>query len=179
MAWQPNIPRPTDEISQSQADLLGNFQAINTLVNVNHEDFGDPNEGKHKFVQMPEQGAGPGTGANIGAIYTKDVAGVTQLFYQDSNAKESQLTDNASETTSGYIYLTKTLLMQWDAAPKNNGDTFTYPLAFTTLYSVQLTVYNNQANVYVEANNPGLTNFSVSTNGNGKTFAYIAIGQKV
>jgi len=59
MAYNSAIPQPTDQISVSQGQLLANFQAISTFVNVNHVDFASPDQGKHKFVTMPSQGAAP------------------------------------------------------------------------------------------------------------------------
>lgn len=43
--------------------------------------------------EMSERGSDPATAANIGAVYTKDVAGSTQLFYRsDSSGTVTQLT---------------------------------------------------------------------------------------
>lgn len=55
MSYTENIPQPTDQINNSQPQLLANFQAIDTLVNVNHVDFDDPsgNQGKHKWCAFP------------------------------------------------------------------------------------------------------------------------------
>src|ERR1700679_3548079 len=33
MAYDPNIPQPTDQLSQSQMDILANFQALDPVVN--------------------------------------------------------------------------------------------------------------------------------------------------
>lgn len=55
MSYNQNIPQPNDRIKDSQPELLANFQAIDTLVNINHIDFDDPsgNQGKHKWVAFP------------------------------------------------------------------------------------------------------------------------------
>ena len=54
MAYQNNIPQPGDAKNKSQADMLGNFAAIQTLVDVNHVDFADAvNQGKHNIVTLP------------------------------------------------------------------------------------------------------------------------------
>jgi hypothetical protein len=58
------IPQPGDLLSQSQADILNNFDAINTFVAVNHEALNSvaPHaEGKHRQIEMPVQAAVVGT----------------------------------------------------------------------------------------------------------------------
>ncbi len=47
MSYQNNIPQPTDALSQSQSDILNNFAAIQTLIDVDHVDFANINQGKH------------------------------------------------------------------------------------------------------------------------------------
>jgi hypothetical protein len=45
-------------------------------------------------LTLPEQATAPATAANIGALYTKDVSGVSELFYRrDSNGSEIQLSN--------------------------------------------------------------------------------------
>ena len=71
MAYNANIPQPTDTLNKSQGDLLANFQALQTLIDVNHYDFASGNQGKHMFVSMPVQAADPSTAGNEMALYTK------------------------------------------------------------------------------------------------------------
>ncbi len=55
-------------------------------------------------VQLAEQGADPSTGANEGAIYTKDDGGVTQLFYRaDSDGTVYQLTPPPAATEANVL----------------------------------------------------------------------------
>ena len=49
--YQPNIPAATDQISSSQADIQGNFQAINTYLAVDHAAFSSADAGHHYFTQ--------------------------------------------------------------------------------------------------------------------------------
>ena len=47
-------------------------------------------------IELGERGSDPATAANIGAVYTKDVAGTTQLFFRaDSSGTVTQLTGAA------------------------------------------------------------------------------------
>lgn len=55
MSYNPSIPQPTDIPANSQPQILANFQAINTLVDVNHVAFDQPDQGKHKWVSFPDQ----------------------------------------------------------------------------------------------------------------------------
>lgn len=64
----------------------------------------------------------PTTAANVGAIYTKDVAGNTELYYRDdSNGTEIQLTSNARLNVSSSNYY-------------SSSDTFVAPASTTTVY---------------------------------------------
>ena len=70
MAYNPNIPQATDTLNSSQGDLLANFMAIQTLIDVNHYDFASANQGKHMFVTMPVQTQSPGTALGEMALFT-------------------------------------------------------------------------------------------------------------
>jgi hypothetical protein len=67
MPYNANIPQATDQISDSQNDILQNFESILTLVDVNHVTFDDPNQGKHFLVEMPQQ-AGPAFAPPAGEV---------------------------------------------------------------------------------------------------------------
>ncbi len=51
--YLPNIPLASDDLSTSQADLLGNFQALNTIYGTDHYPFSDTSadQGFHKKVR--------------------------------------------------------------------------------------------------------------------------------
>src|ERR1700679_3027455 len=92
MAYNANIPQAGDLISQSQGDILANFQAIQTLVDVNHVDFASGDQGKHKFVTFPTQNPAPtfsptemglynfvNTTTNKNELYVNKILGATQV----------------------------------------------------------------------------------------------------
>lgn len=109
MTYDPNIPQPADLISQSQAQLLSNFQSLNTLYGLEHFAFDAASTGgKHKFVTLPDQGSAPTTAANVGAVYAKSVSGATQLFWRgESSGAEQQITNPAiGATGTNYSILT-------------------------------------------------------------------------
>ena len=51
-------------------------------------------DGYHKWVTLEEQASDPANLANKGRLYTKDVGGITEVFYIDSAGTLFQLTDN-------------------------------------------------------------------------------------
>jgi hypothetical protein len=62
MAFNSLIPLATDEESQSQAQLLGNFTELDTFLTVNHTAFNTADQGKHRFVTFPLQTVVPAPG---------------------------------------------------------------------------------------------------------------------
>lgn len=84
MAYQQNIPLASDKFLISSANIRGNFQALNSWMNVNHYLPGGINQGKHMFVSLPEQATPPATAASELALFTADGTGsVPQLFLRD------------------------------------------------------------------------------------------------
>lgn len=56
MAYLPNIPQSTDIIASSQPDILGNFQYIQTTMQVDHTWNSNPiTDGTHTKVSLPNQ----------------------------------------------------------------------------------------------------------------------------
>src|SRR5574338_379470 len=127
MTFQSNVPQASDKLTKSQQDLLGNFQAIGSLIPVNHIDFGASGAGKHKFVEMPNQGSNPAGAANEFTIFSKLASSVSQLFYKrDNEATAYQLTGrNPTGTTNGTTFLPGGFILIWgrNAAVVNNTAT--------------------------------------------------------
>lgn len=132
MAYQPNIPLPTDRLRVSQGDLNGNFQTsaggIGTMLN--------PNQG---YIQFPLQvGVPTPTGSQPG-IYglTPALTGVEELYLQKNNNgpafyqvpfTASTLSNVApSNNIAGWTYLPSGILLKWGS--------FAGPFAATTLFS--------------------------------------------
>lgn len=135
MAFNANIPQPTDTLSQSQADILANFQAIAPLFV----------QGIDPFVIFPVQGSAPSTGASQLAIYSKDVSGTPQLFMrQQSNGTEFNFTSSL-KANAGWTYLPSGVLMKWGRVGITlNNQPITLPTgggipAFTQIFNIQLT----------------------------------------
>jgi hypothetical protein len=81
--YNPGIPLPNDDLSDSQGQILQNFQVANSSFGIDHYPFADQsvNQGKHNqittpaFVDNPPTGLPPVTIANEPKIYA----------YQDSS----------------------------------------------------------------------------------------------
>lgn len=154
MAYNANIPAANDLLSVSQGQIKDNFTELQTVIQINHVAFGSGDQGKHKFLQMPEQGSAPTTAANEGGLYCKQGTGsVTQLFFRrESSGSELEMT-GASLAASGWSYLPSGLIMQWglDTVSTNGtaGTQITFPKTFATAcYSVTLTQRVTGGGVY-------------------------------
>lgn len=51
--YNNNVPLATQQINQTQAPIQTNFASLETLIDVDHVDFSDPNYGKHNTVTFP------------------------------------------------------------------------------------------------------------------------------
>ncbi len=86
MAYDPNIPQPTDDLSDSQVQLLANFQQLDTSFGINHFQYSDASSdnGKHKKLDFPT----PTTvGVPVGddsVIYPKAVSAVSSPYFRNS-----------------------------------------------------------------------------------------------
>lgn len=185
MTFQPNIPQPTDLISVSQDDILQNFQSIDAAWNINHVDFNATGEGKHKYVEMPNQSSDPAGSANQFTIFSKvSGGGQSEIFYKrNAEATAYQLTGkNPSAAASGYTFLPGAMLMQWaflTGASKNDGAAIVFPTAFgATPYSLQLTASRNGISVNVlNATSVTSTGFTLRTSSNSNDGVwYLAVG---
>lgn len=164
MAYNANIPQPSDSLSQSQADILANFQAIAPLFN----------QGIQQFIILPEQTSAPATNANEIALYSKDVSGSSQLFMRrESNGVELNFTSSL-QASSGWSRLPSGILIKWGSATptRNTLGTVTYNTGggipvFTAVYSVMVSQTfgagpsTGDLNVAVSAGNFTTTNFQV------------------
>lgn len=154
MAYNNAIPQSTDELKNSQSDLLANFQAIKTLVDVNHVTFDDPtgDQGKHKYLTMPEQSSNPTTAVSEMALFTQ-LASITSknemALRKESNGSVLPFTASTLSNTpapaalsSGFSYLPSGFILQWGSSTGLAGGvntiTFAAPAFPTKCISVIL-----------------------------------------
>lgn len=144
MAYVSTIPQATDKLSVSQGDLLNNFIAIDTFVNVNHYGFGTADEGKHLYIQMPITGSPPGTAADEVALYTDTglTSGNPELWVRrESNGAQIAFTE-AVKTSAGWTMLPSGVLLQWGTGTidASGSGTINFPRTFPVgCLNVQLT----------------------------------------
>ena len=86
------LPEDSDDAREGAARIRNLKTDIQERVAVDHSWTGDTNDGAHKKVSLLEQSADPTTATNTGFLYSKDIAGVTELFYKDSGGDVIQLT---------------------------------------------------------------------------------------
>lgn len=88
------IPADTD-LANTLGDVIRDLKRdIRERSEADHDWDDVTNAGQHKFVTLQEQGADPAAIADRGRVYTKDVGGITELFYRDSAGTIMQLTTN-------------------------------------------------------------------------------------
>ena len=157
MAYNNSIPQPGDQPKDSQPQILTNFAAIKTLIDVNHVTFDAAGEGKHKFVTLPVQAAAPVLAADNGlynvlnAITNKNETYThNQTFAGTSDIPFTASSLSTSIPVSGdpgWTYLPSGLLLRWEWI-SSVGGLSTVNLAgltpaFTQIIAVLLTPFDN------------------------------------
>lgn len=159
MAYELRPKSAGDDLASSKNPIRTNFQIIQTDFAVNHVAFDATGEGKHKFLQMPEQASAPTTAADEGGVYTKSATGTNLFFRGESDGSEYQLTTVSDANiatfgtntgyvanhTGGWTFLPGGLILQYGArsTPGTSG-TITFPRSFPTAYfSIILTMSRN------------------------------------
>ena len=151
-AYSNSIPQATDRPSDSQALLLSNFQALKVFLDRNHVPIVDPttnvDEGKHKFLQMPEQGSAPTTATDEGGLYVKEANSRSTLFWrQEGNGTEIQLTrqNPTLSASTGESFLPGGIIIKWGISAGFGSATSKVVsfggTAFTTVYQFSATLY--------------------------------------
>jgi hypothetical protein len=203
MSFNQNIPQPGDQISQSQGQILGNFQSLYTWANANHVSFDLTNAGKHIYVQMPVQGAPPAF--TLGEIdlwnqaYTVNAATKNEFYIRKENQTNVGTVDVSVPATAsilgyysgpslgatGWTFLPSGILMQWGRATTGAG---TVNLnaggnqgpVFTQLLSVQVSFGQTPApTATLSANFTGIFNLAINSNTAGLMVNYLVIGSGV
>ncbi len=132
MPYQQNIPQPTDQLDDSQGDILGNFQEIYNLIGVNHVQFGAAaGQGKHTQVTLPENVAPTNTAIDEANIYSQlsTLTNQTELFWQrENNGTRIEWTGAGLISPNLWTRLPSGILLKWGAANINGAGTVVYPV---------------------------------------------------
>lgn len=164
MTYTSNIPVSGNTLGGTRDLVRGNFQQIDTVTAINHVAFNQSGQGKHKFLQMPEQVSAPATLANEAGFYCKqatnpaeanlyfraeDSGGTGGFEYQMTRADETNTATFATNTAyaanhlGGWTFLPGGMILQYgfrSSVAASGLTTVTFPIQFTTgCYSVIIT----------------------------------------
>ncbi len=77
MVWDPNFPLQTTNINQSTLQIRTNWNFLATSIGTDHYyNTGAPNEGHHRFVQMPNSVATPALAAGMNGVIANTTEGI-------------------------------------------------------------------------------------------------------
>jgi len=170
MTYTNSIPVSGDSLGSTRDRIRVNFEQIAIVEAINHVAFNSAGEGKHKFLQMPEQAAAPAVAVNEAGFYAKvstpliNPAESNLFFRGESDGTEYQLTKAISTVPAperfgalsatapnGWTFLPGGLILQWGevAAPAGTSGTVTFATSNinfpTGIIQVQLQLYRTEA----------------------------------
>ncbi len=191
MAYNENIPQESDNPSQSQPQLLSNFKEISTAFNANHGNFNAPDQGKHSFLQMPEQSSVPATSSNEAALFSQESSltlNTELVFRRESNGDQIEFTGFLG-SNDGWTRLPSGILLKWGTGSGTGINTTIFPTGatipiFSAVYSAQVTGEDTSStpNTYVTFRTISTTEIIVnctkrtSTPDTSATYRYLVIG---
>lgn len=164
MSYNPR-PNPSgDTLVASRDQIRGNFEIIRDRFQDNHTDYSS-GEGKHKFLQMPEQSSAPSVAVDEGGFYTK-TADSQATFYMrsENNGQEYQLsrfvdaqiatfgtnTSYSANHEGGWTFLPGGLIMMYGIRSSVTiQGTITFPFEFPSgaPFSVTATLIRDNTSV--------------------------------
>jgi hypothetical protein len=183
MAYQANKPVATDQISISQADILNNFIAVGSMLNLSTY----PTPGTLSFTSP---GVAPATSATqVGLYAAPSVPDPTQisLFFRPQSSGTAIDFTYAVRAGNGWCWLPCGLMLQWGSNTQpggSNDDNFNFTVTFPT---AALSVTGSASAGSTGLNDDILIAISVSSSaqyrvqrkthfGQPVTFNYFAIG---
>lgn len=190
MPYQANIPQPSDVLSDSQADLLGNFSAIKALIDVNHVTFDVTDQGKHASVVMPTK-TPPVTGVGEVGLFCglgiHGTATVPELYFAPSSAGTPySITSYAynSGASNGSTTLPSGIKIIWGQETQTGLNTIAFPFSgfTTTCFGVILSPSGTDTDIAATVSSYTKTNLTLNltarttTTAKSVTYTYIAFG---
>lgn len=158
------IPNAGQSLGETRDGIKENFTTIQTAFQVDHVAYDAAGEGYHSKVNFP-QGTAPTVAADSVVMYAKDTNSRPTIFMrQENNGDEIQLSGpTPSIGTNGYTFLPGGLLLQWGVSSSTASNTsITFPVAFTTLYSLNVTTRASNLNAsFHKIQSQGNTSFTV------------------
>ena len=109
MAWNPDIPKPTDLLSTSQDQILQNFQALNPLFNT----IGN-------YVLLPVQAGKPTTSSTQLSLYSFLSPNTGQIELYMGRPSTGIAIQISGASAGDYTFLASGLIMKWGNGFFNN-----------------------------------------------------------
>lgn len=176
-AYFASIPVATNYPGDDQPNMQTNYASIAGLIATDHVGFNTAGGGKHEQSTYIQQTVKPVVSGTDSAVYAKLTGSISQLFFEDQNGLEYQLTGTLTATGSGgppptyagqYIFAGG-FIVKWGNTIVNTSTTIiNFPIAFpTACYGVQMTVNNTAAATQsiVTDSYPSTTGFTARING--------------
>lgn len=181
MAYSNTIPAATDQLNDSQQDILNNFIAIHQLIGVNHVDFNlGAESGKHTEVTLPYNGAPTATGPNEASIlsgaspYSSFIVGNNgSLFWKaQNNTATIPMTVGyyippaaVADPVEGFTFLPSGLLLKFGRTATLSGlnQVITYPVAVGTTPVFTLLPFMILVSPFANSANPRILNVNSFT----------------
>jgi hypothetical protein len=205
MTYTSDIPVSGDSLGGTRDRIRANFQEIASVIGLNHVAFNSTGEGKHKFLQMPEQASAPATAVDEAGFYCKvgttpaqanlffraeDSAGTGGKEYQLTRAIEAYAASFGTNTTAlsgangfgGWTFLPGNLLLQYGNFNPNTSATVVFPVPFNAApFIVQLTGEASNSSNYRAVISTGTVTatqfvFSGTIDSHFKPLYFMAIG---
>jgi len=171
MAYIYNIPQPTDQLSVSQGQILGNFTALGAIAGNGSASSSALNSTSgFNWLYLPPQGSTPPAGAlftagNVGLYSANDsVTGKNELYINKTNNSgvvQIAATESILGTTNpipgsfggtGWTMLPSGLKLVWGTDVGSNSGVKTVTLTGAqifahTILSVQTTIFGNSSSM--------------------------------
>jgi len=180
------IPATNNDPSQDQPNMRINNDSIYNLVGVDHINFGNANNGKHKQVQLQTGNIPPGLINGFETLYAKVAAGNGELFFtRGLSGTEIQMTGPGAPSiiANGSTFLPGGLILQWGtyvavattATSKNFNSVFPNNCFGVWANMQKLTSQTSVDTVYCYGFTPAAFTY-FSTSSGVRTVNWIAIG---
>jgi hypothetical protein len=203
LTYSANLPVSGDTLGGTRDRIRANFQIIENALSINHETFGSSfGQGKHKFLQMPEQGTAPTTAVNEGGVYTKvgtnpaetnlyfraeDSGGVGGFEYQLTKVISASTARFANNTINyvpnnngGWTFLSGGMIFQYGSRTSaGSSGSVIFPLVFPSgnaPFSINLTIVAASGNILISVVSSNSVGFDFDKTSGTHTFYWMAIG---
>ncbi len=137
MVYNNNVPLGNQTIASTTDPIRNNFAFLQDAIGQEHNfDPTDPANTYHLQAAMPNQGSASLPAGTNGMYYVNN----GQARFLTGSGNTCRITD-ASQSSNGYQWIGR-VVIQWGNVAVSSGATGTinFPIAFNTLYSLQLTV---------------------------------------